>query len=563
MPETAQRPKFLLLETIMDLLDKKTDQDNLKSVLQDSRQSLEAIKSNFESDLSGLEPHVTEAVADEIQLIQKLFTDWDNAFGAIDKYFETGVEFDLVSAGEMVKRCSEGLNYALECYTNNALLAMGPTDIPRLNLLVKCVEEVKNGDSRNKLERVIADEYITVEGAKKELQFEKNVLTYPEQDEMIRAYEKLQEGLTKIGFFTKDGDEKLLDQGLKIAMQAYPQVKELVPKVNYKRMIQAPTESALSNLLINMIVARRKGSINDQIFMDTVREVEAEFNKTKQLFQHISHQDSGYEEEFREAGEGLEMFQGAIGDCYAFINTREGLFLEQAEKELRKSADMLVRASKFFEDLAEREGKTPCVRCGQYNQPQRKTCEKCGAILPKAAEGPQTSSTFAVQEGGKFARVSDERSDEAVPENLQKIFNAVKQVKDGEITTEEFEDSIYQLQDVMEKHRDAGFSPIPHVSLDNLPQAEKEITRKVLEDTKEIKTLFEEGYRDWEEGLDCFLEYVETNEEDLLNQGVQIMLEGNRKLNRLQRIAADMNRMIQEHKDENQDTTETEGEGQE
>ena len=557
MPETAERPKFLLLETIMDLLDKKTDQDKLKSALAESKKSLVEIRTNFESDNSELEPHVAEAVTQETEMVRKFFTDWENSFAAIEKYFRTGVEFDLIAAGEMVKRSSEGLNFALECYTNLALQAMGPTDIPRLNLLIRCVEEVKDGATNNKLEMIITDEYITVSAAQKELQFEKNIFKYPEQDEMIQAYQDLMDGITKIGFFTKDGDEKLLDEGIEMVAKAYPRVKELVPKVNYKRMIQAPTKSASANLLINMIVARRKGSINDQMFEDTVNESEAYYNKSKMMFDQLSANDSGYGKEITEAKKGLDLFLEAVRDCQAFLNSREGLFLEQAEKELKESAEILDKSAKFFEELADREGKTPCVRCGHYNQPERKTCSKCGAILPKAAATSQAASTFAVQEGGKFTAV--DQNDDTVPENLQKMFMAVKQVKNGDITLEEFEDTIFWLQNIMEQHREAGMSPIPHVSIDNLPETEQELTGEILENTQAIKELFEEGYRDWEEGLDCFQEFIETNDQNLLNQGMQIMMEGNRKLNKLQRIAAELSLLIQEHAEEVQEQGVEEG----
>lgn len=557
MPETAEESKFLLLESILDLLDGKIDANKMREVLETSRTSLAQIQAEFEGDFADLDPKVQEGAGAEAQMVRKFFGDWANAFEAVEKGIQTGAQFDLISAGEMVKRCSEGVNYALECYTNKALYEMGPTEIPNLNLLIRTVEEVKQGATQDKLKKIIADEYVTIEGAKQEIKFERRVLQFPEQETLLAAYDELQQGITKIGFFTKEGDEKLLDEGMEICMEAYPKVKNLIPQVNYKRMVQEPTESPTANLLINMIVQLRKGTINDQVFTEALKETEQEFIQMKNQFDGLTRLDTGgYDEEVSDTERGIQLFQEALEDCYVFLESREGLFLEQAEKELKEAAEILHKSLNFFNELADREGKTPCVRCGHYNAPDRKTCEKCGAIVPKAAD-QVTRSTIQLREGQEQTMVEQD-DDNVVPENLAKMFKAVKDVSEGKITLEEFEDTINWLHDIMEDHKATGFSPLPSVNTENLSEEEAEIAEEVLEDSKQIKVLFEEGYRDWEDGLEYFLDYVDTEDPAMLEKGMQIMWEGNKKLNKLQRIAENMANTLQA-KSAQEDNPESEG----
>jgi hypothetical protein len=548
MPETTvEKPKFHLLEAILDLLDGKIDNNKMKEVLESARASLDEIMDNFEKDNAGLEAPVREATVEESTAVRKFFRDWENAFSAIEKYFGTGQKFDLISAGELVKRSSEGLNVAMDFYTNKALQAMGPTDIPRLNLLIRTVEEVKDGKGSDKLAMVTNDEFLTVDGARQELEFERKLFQFPEQELLIEAYGKLRNGLVRMFKYVKENSMKDLEEGLQDCTLAYPEIKSLIPKVNYKRMVQAPTQSPMANLLINMIVALRKGSINDFMFTQTLKETEEEFRKVRNRFDLIPAQQVGaYEKEVEKAGKGMELFQEALEDCYVFLESREGLFLEQAEKYLKESAEILKDSLTFFEELAEREGKTPCVRCGQYNHSDRKTCEKCGAILPKAADASTKSSTFEIKMGEKSMTLGGEE-DETIPENLEKMFIAVNKVAEEEISQEEFESTVEWLRGVMEKHKSAGFAPIPAFNKDSVAEDEKELAASVLEDTKAIKALFEEGYRDWEEGLEYFLEFLDTQDKSNLEKGVQVMWEGNKKLNQLKKIASKMTQAIEEH----------------
>lgn len=543
MPQkTEESPKFLLLEAIMDLIDEKISPEKLNEKLKDSRESLEWIKNDFETDYNDLDDKVKEGVEKEAQVILKLFVDWENAFQAVEEYFKTEQKFDLIRAGEMVKRCSEVLNMAFDDYRNKALLVMGPTDIPNLNLLIQSYNEVKAGEPLDKLKVVIAREYYIAEGAVRELEFERKHVRFMEQELLIKAYRELQEGVSKIGFFTKDGDKNLLEQGIEECKITYPKIKELIPIVNYRRMIQKPTSSPDANLLLNMAYALQKGMIQEEDFVETLQQAEEDFNKLKLKIESLSRQETDsvlVKEELQKALEGLDLYGNALSDYYRFLENREGLFLDQSEWELKEAVEILEKSNKLFQEIAEREGKTPCVRCGHYNQPDRKTCEKCGAILPKSAT-LGTASTFDMQVGETTISMD---MDTPIPENLEILFNAVNQVADEQISIDEFAATVDEFQNLMDANRAAGFAPIPQVNISKLKPEEKKVAEDLIDDLKEAKSFFEEGYRDFEEGIDYFNEYMEVGEKNLLVKGVQMMWEGNKKFHKVDQITEGMGKL--------------------
>ena len=539
MPQTQEAPKFLLLEAIMDVVDEKISNEELRKRLEESKVSLTEVRNDFESNLNDLDNKVKQGTEKEIQVVHKLFGDWDNAFLAIEEYFRTGQKFDLIRAGEMVKRCSEVLNMALDDFQKKSFQVMGPTDIPNLNLLLHTCKEAENGAPLEKLKFITATEFMVAEGAIKELEIERTVLKFMEQELLIKAYKELQHAIEKIGHFIKDGKKDMLKSGIEECKVVYPKIKELIALVNFRRMTMKPTSSPDANLLLNMADAFKRGEIMEDMFIQTLKDIEQKFDQMSMKFKAIMQQETDsvlVKEEMEKAREGLNLFTDAISSYYSFLDNREGLFLDQAEWQLKEGVEILEKSMKIFEDISEREGKTPCIRCGTYNQPDRKTCVKCGAILPKAAD-VGSASTFDVQVGETTLSMEQ---DIPLPENLEILFTSVNQMADGEISIEEFEDTVESFYELMEQNKTAGFAPIPQINLDSLKTEEKETAKKLLENLKEAKALFEEGYRDFQDGVDYFREYMDVGEKNLLVKGVQVIWDGNKKFHKMDMITKDM-----------------------
>jgi len=538
MPITRYEPGFLLIEDLMGFLVGESDKQVIWKDLKNSRIGLEKIRENFETDLSLQDQETRDAANDEILVVNKFFDDWNRAFGAIETYFETGIRFDLISALEMVKRCSDGMNFALENYRLQVLKSMGPTDIPNLNLLINSITEVLEGVPIEKLQKILEIEYVIAGGAIKELEQERKKIKFMEQELLIKAYKELQQALSTINQSVKEENEELLDQGIEECKRIYPMLRVLIPLVNYNRMIQKPTKSPAANLLINMAKALKKGAIGDEMFARTLEDSEKKFVEMKTQIEMAAEkyaEDSVDEvilDELEKALDGLDTYHDAIEDYHTFLEDREHIFLNRAELELKDASEILEGSIKFFGELGEREGKVPCIRCGHYNLPNRRTCEKCNAIVPMAADTiPQP--TFEVSMGKESQHHEQVAS---LPANLIKMFTAIDQVAVGQISTREFEETINWLENIMETNKTGGTAPLPRIRTANLSRKQRKETEQYLKDMKRVKELFSRAYQEWSQALNLFREYIISGNQNLLTDGVALMLEGNKKLDEVRKL---------------------------
>lgn len=85
----------------------------------------------------------------------------------------------------------------------------------------------------------------------------------------------------------------------------------------------------------------------------------------------------------------------------------------------------LLDLQRRVDTLAELEGKTPCVRCGTYNPPDRRACGSCGAILPVQSSAAERSSFDAWDEGAPQAQEFE------MTENIRRILSAIDAFAEG------------------------------------------------------------------------------------------------------------------------------------
>jgi hypothetical protein len=384
---------------------------------------------------------------------------------------------------------------------------------------------------------------------------ERKFFQFSEQSLLINEYDYLESAIEEIADIFKNNKisgkieeyEDIIEEMLDKCGQSYTRIKELLPVVNYRRMTQLPTPSPSANLMINLAVCYNNGTATKEMFEEAVRKSEQDFNLLRAKFNILTKQQLDNRDliaEIINIQKGIQLFQEAFNGYYDFFQTERLDKLIKSEKCLREGAKILDKSCRFFDELVDREGKTPCVRCGKYNQPDRKTCESCGAILAKMGDG-RAASTFGLQEG----RTTDtgDTEDDTLPENLEKMFIAVNQVDEGEITPEEFEEVVDWMQELIDRTKITGALQIPHVDTTGLSPTQMKNICKLTIRTEEARDIFCEGYEDWEEGLEYFREFMDTGDKNFLVKGVQIMADGNSRLNQVkkltQSIMDDLDRM--------------------
>ena len=97
----------------------------------------------------------------------------------------------------------------------------------------------------------------------------------------------------------------------------------------------------------------------------------------------------------------LEAVAKAVGSAQGAEMTPEGAStLEAAAEELQQASSDLDRLASAVRDIADREGRVPCVRCGHWSRPDRPLCEACGARLPRVAELRAQNVDVLAEDGG-------------------------------------------------------------------------------------------------------------------------------------------------------------------
>lgn len=192
----------------------------------------------------------------------------------------------------------------------------------------------------------------------------------------------------------------------------------------------------------------------------------------------------------------------ARGIGEAALRAREALYrLEAAVRERREDAvrqegeafiagmRMLASAQRTLERLADQEGRTPCVRCGESNPGDRSTCQRCSAILPAAVVGHQSLLDL---------RVGEDRPPETrMTVNLARLLDACDRYYAGALDGDAFLAEVEWMEGLLGQARRMGF---------------EEAAR--------------EGLQSFEEGLALLRQAGETGDAALLDAGRRLVWEG-------------------------------------
>lgn len=130
--------------------------------------------------------------------------------------------------------------------------------------------------------------------------------------------------------------------------------------------------------------------------------------------------------------------------------TGQGGGLEEAADELIEAARSLAESEQALRLLADLEGRVPCVKCGHYNAGDRAACEKCNAVLPKAARENEANIDLVAGQRGVSAAGQPQVQ---MTENLLRIFNAADRFAEGRLAPEGFLGEVDWLESHLRRSR--------------------------------------------------------------------------------------------------------------
>lgn len=170
-------------------------------------------------------------------------------------------------------------------------------------------------------------------------------------------------------------------------------------------------------------------------------------------------------------------------------------------------------------------GMIVCMRCGAQNDPKENYCQECGATLPKLAYSMEMAQGV-----------------EKVMSLYEKFADAAEKVSSGEITLEEFENFVLDMQEKL-RSREQEIREV-------------DIPEHIMEDFEEELEVGFEGVEKINQGTETLLLFIEDEDEANLKQGLELIKEGlelihrarliNRERDRKLGQAADMVRKLDE-----------------
>ena len=506
-----------LVKRISDWSNGQLDDEQLLEAIEGSRPDLETHQREFARVVGELNPTQTEACQELVDFVNVLI---GSTFQALDEAVQGVKEANrglVFMAGDAVARNSFQMNQALVQFRNHALAALGPSDIPNLNLLIQRRDEFleDTGDPTVQLfQEAIDSERIITYHSLEDLGKEPNI---PEVSTLINCFRDHMASLNKIAeALEEDGEEADFDALFEPLEKSFLELQELVPTVQMKLRSTGATDFPDLNYLLTLIEDLAQGNIGDSPVIEALEAVDEAFTKSKELMaQAAGHLDSALaNDEIEGVLETFEEFEEGMEAIYNFFEQRDRAWLVEGRGCLLEFAQRFAEHQKRLKEIEEQQGQVLCPMCSTHNEVSRTRCSKCGGPLPQNVAAA-TTTTFQTQEQ---SGLDVKKSDVFITANLAKLYKAVNEVASGEIGHGEFLDEITKFEAILE----ANVGQLPPE-----PEAGSEETQEAV--TK-LYDAFESGVEKLRTALDMMRTFPNHEDEELLAQAVLKVDEGARLL---------------------------------
>ncbi len=380
-------------------------------------------QSQFEAYLEE-NPELEELLAAEIDEISERMDEYEEVL----EQLEARLEEDLSSLQEFSQNASvkgHALRLAWDRFLEARSSVIGPTPLGQINYLVQLVEEMLSGE--------LPASFVGTSVRKEEQQI---------QLALLSADENLSPPLTELKnclkAFADDLDLNQLNAAVERHLQALiasaNQVSESQRISQLQRKAEGPTCLASINLILNGLEAWRRGDTHPE---ELVGPLQSFYQVVPQLMalapsvvqnggQAVLHEEAlKLQEIVRSLEEEVLVLEESV------FNGQEQDW-EELVAEIQALCEELATVKTAVEELAELEGKVPCVSCGHYNPQERSQCEKCAAVLPKAAQERVAQIDVVAQQDG-ISDTAQETGGLKMTENFKRLFSTIDEYLEGKV----------------------------------------------------------------------------------------------------------------------------------
>lgn len=444
-------------------------------------------------------------------------------------------------------RLERGIDQLIQA-TNNMYVAVthyesryaqtGPSQFPVLNFFTKAVASLKAGEMSSDDFRVAADggrqffEKAVEEIDQSSKKDEKGV---PERREacllIIQAFQQMERNL---------GENDLLELDLRMLEEGFAKLEAALKLYQQGAFMETPTESPFVNWVIHAAEGVKAGLYPSQVLKEALDFLESNVREARRQFEssaQVPVSSALLQDEIPRTLEAFDLHDEAIAQMRATLPGPTPEQLDAGIAALSHAVSSLKGSADVYQNVADREGKVLCPRCGEPNLPDLRVCTKCSGPLPRVAD-PQfnqgAASTFEVRE-------TDEPRPEQAPDmvmtnHLKRLFDACEAIEQKQITAEEFLEVIDWAEGLLEQ----GESQLESMPRPGIPTGLSEEEEQSLQEqiglVDETVELLEQGIQEFRSGLDVMRTYVDKRQRDTLVTGIRVVWEGSQKIYQVQRM---------------------------
>lgn len=529
--KSNEKPENFLYEACLDVIEGSAGVDELQNAHGIAVSELKETRKDFNFTLSGQSRKVQHACKKLVAQINETFDEYEHLLETSGSYFQTFDKSILENSLEKILSVSEKLDRQFYDFRDTALAAMGPTGLPGLNLVIHITGKIRNNEEmRDDPLFHISRESELMESLLAEME-------QAEQTEELAARKEAAmhflDAMDALVDHLESGDRALLDVAIQELNTAAEMFNSLPGVVNPEELAKSPTQSPLANIIINSVPGLISGEISQDFFGDILQRLWDELDLLRFRYNAISRapaESSRVEEESEILEDVITAFEEVLNEFFdAMDNWKPDRFASLTEK-LKTIVDELYQSMKSFQNIAETEGKTPCVKCGHFNSPGIRFCEKCNFKLPVIAGEKQRR--LDMKEGE--AAGTGEQTGPVMTENVRKLFESAEMAAEGKIPPEEFSEVVNWMENLLSQaYKAAG--PVPPIEVEKLQGKEKETAGSIDKLLKEASDIYQRGLEDFEVGLSFFRQFADGGSSESIRTGKQMIMQGMDKLQKVQK----------------------------
>lgn len=530
---TETKPQdHILVRTIEQVLEGTADAKALEPVVKESEASFQEFVNGFRRTVAEL-PEETRAACEElIEGSEELFRQFESGLVLVRNFLTDRLQENLVSAGNLFSRVTSQVNAVQLELRNRALSLMGPTSIPNLNLILRAYENFKLGkDSDGILLELVEAEIFNASASIEQLGRSKQT----DAVQSIRgAYSKHRDCMQLLGKAVSEKNINAAATEIQKCKDTFEEIRSKIGAAAASLRTDGPTESADANLVLSISDDVRLGALPSDALMEPLAAYRADAATMKAELTKMADQQATsvlVTEEIDRALEAMDLQDEAFEDFDLFFEHRDVILLERANQRLQRAVEALWLCLKELQEIADREGKTLCIKCSHYNPQNRSRCEQCGFNLPNMARD-QSTTTFETGEGQSSGL--PQQDEPVVTSNLVRIYKAVDAVYEGKISKDDFLAEIAWFEKLLDSNQEYEVDEPDVSKMNSEERAQAEAAFKAL---AEVEEAFRAAHDEMGGACASFRRYLESEEKADLEEGVKLMDAGARKMASVRAVA--------------------------